>query len=114
MRSVILRLVARDRALFVGALLVGGAAAGFGAPIDFVLFGLMLAGIALFHHHPLQVALTGLAAIVAYELASGGLDTGAGPPGSRCTSSTSGSRSRTCWGCCSVSRCSRSTSTIRT
>jgi Na+/H+ antiporter NhaD/arsenite permease-like protein len=37
-------------------------------PIDFILFGLTLAGVALFHHHTLYVALTGLAAIIAYQL----------------------------------------------
>ena len=73
-----LRLLKHERGLVVSALVIGGAAAGLGAPIDFVLFGLTLAGIALFHHHTLQVALTGLAAIFVYELASGGLDTGPG------------------------------------
>jgi hypothetical protein len=73
-----LRLLRHERGLIVSALVAGGAAAGLGVPIDFVLFGLMLAGIALFHHHTLTVALTGLAAIVAYELASGGFDTGPG------------------------------------
>ncbi len=76
-----LRLLKHERGLVVSALVLGGAAAGLGAPIDFVLFGLMLAGIALFHHHTLQVALTGLAAIVVYELASGGFDTGPGIAG---------------------------------
>ena len=76
-----LRLLAHERGLVVGALVAGGAAAGLGAPIDFVLFGLMLAGIALFHHHTLKVALTGLGAIVAYELASSGFDTGPGLEG---------------------------------
>ena len=73
-----LHLLKHERGLVVSALVIGGAAAGLGAPIDFVLFGLMLAGIALFHRHTLQVALTGVAAIVVYELASGGLDTGPG------------------------------------
>jgi Na+/H+ antiporter NhaD/arsenite permease-like protein len=73
-----LRLLKHERGLIASALVAGGAAAGLGVPIDFVLFGLMLAGIALFHHHTLQVALTGLAAIVVYELASGGLETGPG------------------------------------
>ncbi|HEX7237625.1 MAG TPA: citrate transporter [Gammaproteobacteria bacterium] len=41
----------------------------------------MLAGVALFHDHPLQVALTGLAVIVAYKLAVTGFDTGLGLPG---------------------------------
>jgi len=69
------------RGLFVGALVVGGVAVGLGAPIDFVLFGLTLAGVALFHDHPLEVALTGLAAIVAYQLAVTGFDTGPGLTG---------------------------------
>jgi Na+/H+ antiporter NhaD/arsenite permease-like protein len=73
-----LRLLKHERGLIVSALVLGGAAAGLGAPVDFVLFGLTLAGIALFHHHTLQVALTGLAAIVVYELATGGFDTGPG------------------------------------
>jgi Na+/H+ antiporter NhaD/arsenite permease-like protein len=71
----------REHGLFAGALVFGGAAVGLGAPVDFVLFALMLAGIALFHHHTLRVALIGLTAIVAYELATGGLDTGPGLAG---------------------------------
>jgi hypothetical protein len=38
-----------------------------GIPVDFILFALTLLGVALFHHHTLQVALTGLAAIVALQ-----------------------------------------------
>src|SRR5215210_6223374 len=38
-----------------------------GAPVEFVLFGLMLAAIALFHRHVLPIAAAGLLAIVAYE-----------------------------------------------
>ncbi len=76
-----LRLLAHERGLIASALVAGGAAAGLGVPIDFVLFGLMLAGIALFHHHTLQVALTGLAAIAVYELATGGFETGPGIAG---------------------------------
>ena len=34
-----------------------------GVPIDFILFAATLLGVALFHHHTLKVALTGLAAI---------------------------------------------------
>ena len=30
-----------------------------GVPVDFILFGLTLLGVALFHRHTLQVALTG-------------------------------------------------------
>ncbi|WP_426434027.1 citrate transporter [Bradyrhizobium genosp. P] len=40
----------------------------YGISFDFILFGLTLLGVALFHHHTLAVALTGLAAIVAYKL----------------------------------------------
>jgi Na+/H+ antiporter NhaD/arsenite permease-like protein len=76
-----LRLLKHERGLVISALVLGGAAVGLGAPIDFVLFALMLGGIAVFHHHTLQVALAGLAVIVVYELASGGFDAGAGIEG---------------------------------
>ena len=49
-----------------------------GIPVDFILFGLTLLGVALFHHHTLQVALTGLAAITAYKIAFTGFKLGAG------------------------------------
>ena len=49
-----------------------------GVPVDFVLFGLTLLGVALFHHHTLQVALAGLAAITAYKLAFTGFKLGVG------------------------------------
>jgi Na+/H+ antiporter NhaD/arsenite permease-like protein len=49
-----------------------------GIPIDFILFGLTLIGVAVFHHHVLGVALTGLATIVLYKLAFTGFKTGAG------------------------------------
>ena len=49
-----------------------------GIPVDFILFGLTLAGVALFHRHTLQVALTGLAAITLYKLAFTGFKTGPG------------------------------------
>ena len=39
-----------------------------GIPVDFILFALTLLGVALFHHHTLQVALTGLAVITLYKL----------------------------------------------
>ena len=42
-----------------------------GVPLDFVLFGLTLLGVALFHHHTLKVALTGLAVITLYKLTLG-------------------------------------------
>jgi Na+/H+ antiporter NhaD/arsenite permease-like protein len=49
-----------------------------GIPVDFILFALTLLGVALFHHHTLQVALTGLAAIVLYKLGFTGFKTGSG------------------------------------
>ena len=39
-----------------------------GIPLDFFLFAGVLAGVALFHHHTLRVALIGLAVITAYKL----------------------------------------------
>jgi Na+/H+ antiporter NhaD/arsenite permease-like protein len=50
----------------------------FGIPVDFILFALTLLGVALFHHHTLPVALTGLGAIIVYKLAFTGFKYGAG------------------------------------
>src|SRR3954469_11091835 len=47
-------------------------------PLDFVLFGLTLAGVALFHNRTLEVAVTGLVAILAYKLAVAGFRDGPG------------------------------------
>ena len=52
-----------------------------GIPVDFILFGLTLLGVALFHHHTLAVALTGLAAITLYKLVFTGFKFGAGLTG---------------------------------
>ena len=49
-----------------------------GIPVDFILFGATLLGVAVFHHHTLRVALAGLAAIVAYKLAFTGFKFGPG------------------------------------
>ena len=65
-------------ALAVAAAVVAGV---LGVPIDFVLFGLTLSGVAIFHHRTLEVALTGLAAIVLYKLAFTGFKTGPGLAG---------------------------------
>ena len=78
MKSVVLRLLARERGLFAGAIVVAAACAALGVPVDFVLFGLTLAGVALFHRHTLQVALAGLAVIVLYKLGFTGFKTGPG------------------------------------
>jgi Na+/H+ antiporter NhaD/arsenite permease-like protein len=53
----------------------------FGIPVDFILFALTLLGVALFHHHTLPVALTGLAAIIVYQLLFTGFKDGAGVSG---------------------------------
>jgi Na+/H+ antiporter NhaD/arsenite permease-like protein len=39
-----------------------------GIPIDFILFALTLVGVALFHHHTLKIAITGLVAITAFKV----------------------------------------------
>jgi Na+/H+ antiporter NhaD/arsenite permease-like protein len=81
MKSVALRLLERERGLFAGAIVIAVACAALGVPIDFILFGLTLAGVALFHHHTLQVALIGLAVILLYKLGFTGFKTGAGLTG---------------------------------
>jgi Na+/H+ antiporter NhaD/arsenite permease-like protein len=53
----------------------------FGIPVDFILFGLTLLGVAVFHHYTLQVALTGLAAIAIYKIIFTGFKFGAGVTG---------------------------------
>jgi len=53
----------------------------FGIPIDFILFGLTLLGVAVFHHYTLQVALAGLAAITIYKLIFTGFKFGTGLAG---------------------------------
>jgi len=53
----------------------------FGIPVDFILFALTLLGVALFHHKTLQVALTGLAAIIVYKLVFTGFKHGTGLAG---------------------------------
>ncbi len=50
----------------------------FGIPVDFLLFAATLLGVALFHHHTLKVALTGLAIITLYKLGFTGFKTGDG------------------------------------
>src|SRR6266480_6012720 len=54
------------------------APAVFGIPVDFLLFGLTLLGVAVFHRHTMRVALTGLVTIVIYKIAFTGFKTGAG------------------------------------
>ena len=49
-----------------------------GIPLDFILFGLTLLGVAVFHHHTLPIALSGLAVITAYKLVFTGFKFGTG------------------------------------
>ena len=63
------------------ALAAGDPLSVLGIPIDFILFALTLLGVALFHGHTLRVALTGLAAIVAYKFTFTGFKTGDGIAG---------------------------------
>jgi Na+/H+ antiporter NhaD/arsenite permease-like protein len=53
----------------------------FGIPLDFILFGLTLLGVAVFHHHTLPIALGGLLAIAVYKLAFTGFKFGSGLAG---------------------------------
>ncbi|MGH8718222.1 MAG: citrate transporter [Burkholderiales bacterium] len=64
-----------------GAELVREVPEVFGIPTEFYLFAATLLGVALFHHRTLEVALTGLAAIVLYKLAFTGFRYGDGIPG---------------------------------
>ena len=50
-------------------------------PVEFVLFGATLAGVAVFHHRTLHVALAGLAAIVLYKVGVTGFEAGPGIQG---------------------------------
>ena len=52
-----------------------------GIPVDFILFGLTLLGVALFHNATLYVALTGLATISLYKILFTGFKTGLGIAG---------------------------------
>jgi Na+/H+ antiporter NhaD/arsenite permease-like protein len=53
----------------------------FGIPLDFILFGLTLLGVAVLHRHTLEVALIGLATITIYKIAFTGFKTGPGVMG---------------------------------
>jgi Na+/H+ antiporter NhaD/arsenite permease-like protein len=64
-----------------GAAQTGAPIFVFGIPVDFILFALTLIGVAVFHHKTLEVALTGLAAIVLYKLIFTGFKFGTGLTG---------------------------------
>lgn len=50
----------------------------FGIPIDFILFGLTLVCVAVFHQHTMRVALAGLVTVVVYKVLFTGFKSGAG------------------------------------
>ncbi len=50
-------------------------------PFEFIMFALTLLGVAVFHHRTLQVALSGLSAVIAYKLAVTGFKAGPGLAG---------------------------------
>src|SRR5256885_16832380 len=50
-------------------------------PVDFILFGLILAGIAIFQNQTLRVALGGLAAVTLYKIVFSGFQHGPGIAG---------------------------------
>ena len=69
------------------ALAAAGAAAAVGpasgpaigpVPLEFILFGCVLAGVALLHHHTLRIALGGAIVIALYKIAFSPFKTGAG------------------------------------
>ena len=78
MSSPVLRVLSRERSLFVIAGFIAISAVYFGAPIEFALFAMTLAGVALYHHQTLYVALAGLLVVTLYKLAFTGFKTGAG------------------------------------
>ena len=52
-----------------------------GVPIEFILFAAVLAGVAVFHHHSLRVALIGVAVITLYKIAFSSFHGAAGVAG---------------------------------
>jgi Na+/H+ antiporter NhaD/arsenite permease-like protein len=75
------RLVTTQRALFALAAVTAVVAVALGAPIEFALFALTLAGVALFHDSTLRVALIGLVVVTSYEFIFTGFKTGPGALG---------------------------------
>ena len=52
-----------------------------GIPIDFILFALTLVGVALFHHHTLPIAVSGLVVISIFKIAASPFNEGTGVTG---------------------------------
>lgn len=81
MRSRLARLIMHERIPLGAMLLLGAVCTLLGIPFEFVAFGVTLGGVAVFHRHTLQVALTGLIVIVLYKLTVTGFKTGRGLEG---------------------------------
>ena len=79
--SHILRLLVHERTVLLLVFTIALVCVIRGIPLEFVLFGATLAGVALFHRHTLQVALVGLALIVMYKFFGPGFKDGAGLQG---------------------------------
>jgi Na+/H+ antiporter NhaD/arsenite permease-like protein len=80
-RSTLTRAAALTLAICPGIAAAAEAPVIFGIPVEFILFALTLIGVAVFHHHTLQVGLTGLATIALYKLVFTGFKTGPGIAG---------------------------------
>ncbi len=78
MADAVSGVMSRERWLFLLAGLAVAGAVYLGSPVEFALFALTLAGVALFHNQTLYVALTGLAIVTLYKLVFTGFKTGAG------------------------------------
>ncbi|MBI2406890.1 MAG: citrate transporter, partial [Gemmatimonadetes bacterium] len=71
-------------ALLLAALPASASALGFSGPsigpvpVEFVLFGIVLAGVGIFHHHTFKIAVTGAAVIALYKMFASPFRTGAG------------------------------------
>ena len=63
---------------FSGAASAADGPAVLGIPVDFILFALILLGVALFHNYTLKVAVGGLMVVTLYKLAFTGFKNGAG------------------------------------
>ena len=61
--------------------MLGDPRLALGVPIDFVFFGVILLGVAIFHRQTTLVALTGLATITGYKILFSGFKYGDGLPG---------------------------------
>ena len=81
-RSLFARLgIAVLLAVWSGIAAAADAPAVFGIPVDFILFALVLLGVAVFHNYTLRVALIGLATIATYKIIFTGFKTGPGVGG---------------------------------